>query len=296
MTSSVSNAMLSMVDELNSDFVSELYAKLPKGKMLRARLLKLIAPNHPDVDKIAAVIEMIHLSSLLHDDVIDEADTRRGEASINALFSDKHAVMLGDIFYSKAFYELTKLPSDIAGSIAGAVTKLSLGELQDVELAKSFNEDMDAYYEMIYLKTSALIESTAYCGALLARRDTDDYALFGKNLGVAFQIVDDLLDITQDAQTLGKPAFNDLSEGKVTLPIHYFYENASSEDKRELKALFLKDLNLEEQVWLREKIISSGSVERTKVEIKRLVDEAKSVVLDKPELLMLLEKMVERSY
>jgi octaprenyl-diphosphate synthase len=296
MTSSVNESMISMVDELNNDFVSELYTKLPKGKMLRSRLLKLIAPDHKDVDRVAAIIEMIHLSSLLHDDVIDEADTRRGQASINALFSDKHAVMLGDIFYSKAFFELTKLPTDISQSISAAVTKLSLGELQDVELAKSFNEDIEAYYEMIYLKTSALIEATTECGAYMAGLDPQDYRLFGKNLGVAFQIVDDLLDITQDAQTLGKPAFNDLSEGKVTLPIHYFYEVANSEDRAILKSFFLKRLNLEEQVWLREKVLSSGSLERTKLEVQRLVDEAKAVVLDKPELLVLLSKMVERSF
>jgi len=168
------------ISDLNSLHVEKMYEKLPKGKMLRAKLVKMIASDVDMSDAIAAIIEMIHLSSLLHDDVIDEAMTRRGHKSINAEYTDKHAVMLGDIFYSKAFYELNSLDENIAKTISAAVTKLSLGELLDVELANSFNEDVEQYYEMIYLKTASLIEATTHCASILAGRSEEDYKIFGK--------------------------------------------------------------------------------------------------------------------
>jgi octaprenyl-diphosphate synthase len=206
------------IDDLDSDFIKNFYKDISTGKMLRSKLLHIITSSK-DATKVSAIIEMIHLSSLLHDDVIDDATTRRGVETINSKYSNMHSIMLGDIFYSKAFFELTNFNQDIAKSISSAVTKLSLGELLDVELSKAINTDIDKYYEMIYLKTSALIESTAECGAILAKKDIKNYKIFGKNLGIAFQIIDDILDITQDEKTLGKPSFSDFKEGKTTLPM-----------------------------------------------------------------------------
>ena len=284
------------VADLESPHVTRMYKQLPKGKMLRAKLVKMIAGNHGESDLVAAVIETIHLSSLLHDDVIDEAETRRGQASINALYSDKHAVMLGDIFYSKAFFELVNLDREVARSVSSAVTKLSLGELLDVELANDFNDDVEAYYNMIYLKTASLIETTTHCAALLAGQDTEAYKTFGRNLGLAYQIIDDILDVTQDAETLGKPAFNDYVEGKTTLPFIIMHEKLDDVGKTKLKSLFKKSLSTDEEAWLRENLAATGAVEMAKAKAMELAEEAKEKVAGSPLLTGLIDTMIVRSF
>jgi len=294
--SRVNETIKEFIGSLHSTHVAQMYEKLPKGKMLRAKLIKMIASDDILGDKVAAIIEMIHLSSLLHDDVIDEADTRRGEASINAIYSDKHAVMLGDIFYSKAFYELTSLDEKIAKSISLAVTKLSLGELLDVELANSFNENVEHYYEMIYLKTASLIEATTHCAALLSGRSEDDYRIFGKNLGLAYQIVDDILDVTQNETTLGKPAFSDFKEGKTTLPFIIMHEKLDENEKTTLKNLFKKELLPEEEMWIKERLETTGAIDLSKEKAKELAMEATEKVAGHPELAQLINSMISRSY
>ena len=284
------------IDDLKTPQVDAMYDKLPKGKMLRARLVKMIAPGAKDADLVAAIIETIHLSSLLHDDVIDEAETRRGEPSINALYSDKHAVMLGDIFYSKAFFELVDMDKRIAKSVSSAVTKLSLGELLDVEMGNAFNHDVDAYYNMIYLKTASLIETTTYCAALLAGKDATAHETFGRNLGLAYQIIDDILDVTQDAKTLGKPAFNDYKEGKTTLPYIFMYEALDADDREKLLGLFKKELSADEEVWLRQKLQATEAVEQSKRKAKELADEAMACVSGDETLVGLIQTMIGRNY
>lgn len=292
----VEKTIQKFVADLESPHVSRMYAQLPKGKMLRAKLVKMIAGNHNESDLVAAVIETIHLSSLLHDDVIDEAETRRGHASINALYSDKHAVMLGDIFYSKAFYELVGLDKAIARSVSSAVTKLSLGELLDVELANGFNEDVKAYYEMIYLKTASLIETTTHCAAILAGENEEDYKTFGRNLGLAYQIIDDILDVTQDAHTLGKPAFNDYVEGKTTLPFIILHEKLDDAGRATLKSLFKKTLNAEEEAWLRANLDATDAINLAKAKAMELAQEAKEKVAENPLLTGLIDTMIVRSF
>ena len=136
-----------IMDEMFKDF--EEYQDIQKGKGIRGKLITIIDPN---AQKLAAVVESIHLASLLHDDVIDEADTRRGVKSINAKYGDFTAVMLGDILYSRAFYELIEFGSEIAKTVSNAVYLLSQGELEDVKLSNSINLDKDKYMQMIYKK------------------------------------------------------------------------------------------------------------------------------------------------
>lgn len=294
--SRVEKTIQDFIESLNNVSVNEMYKKLPKGKMLRARLIKMIALDSAPGDKVAAIIEMIHLSSLLHDDVIDDAATRRGEPSINALYSAKHAVMLGDIFYSKAFYELSSMDEKIAKSISSAVTKLSIGELMDVELANALNENVELYYEMIYLKTASLIEATTHCAAIISDKNEDDYRIFGKNLGVAYQIIDDILDVTQDEKTLGKPAFSDFREGKTTLPFIIMYQRVDEKDKNYLKSLFKKELTQDEITWIKDRLDSTGAIEFSKQKAKELAIEASLKTQNNKELLSLIDSMINRSY
>ncbi|WP_292657692.1 polyprenyl synthetase family protein, partial [Nitratifractor sp.] len=209
------------IAELEDRDAQELYGRLPAGKRLRARLILIIAGSSPAAVKTAAVVEMIHAASLLHDDVIDDADLRRGRPSLNALYGSKTSIMFGDVLYAKAFHELVDIDRQVARVLSHAVIELSLGERQDVLLSERFNPDCGAYLKMIYQKTASLIEASAEGAAILAGKNREVYRTYGRNLGIAFQMIDDLLDITQSAKALGKPAMHDFEEGKTTLPYIY---------------------------------------------------------------------------
>ena len=130
----VKNQIKEFVKDCNDEKSLELLEKLATGKMLRSKLILKIAGESPESIKLCAVVEMIHAASLLHDDVIDEADTRRGKPSVNALYDNKTSIMFGDILYSKAFTELTLMDKKIAYTVSNAVTLLSIGEMLDVDL------------------------------------------------------------------------------------------------------------------------------------------------------------------
>lgn len=276
----------------------ELYEKVPKGKRLRAKLILKIANQSKDSIDLASIVELIHAASLLHDDVIDEADTRRGVVSINHTFGNMTAIMLGDILYSKGFTKLTYLPNEIARSIADAVTKLSVGELLDVELASKFNTDQSVYFDMIYKKTASLIEAAAFSAAYLANKDTNKYALYGRNLGLAFQVIDDVLDITSSSEVLGKPALNDFREGKTTLPYLYMYEKLSDDDREKLLFLFAKDLSEEESFWIKAKFEETGAVKKSIQFAQKLGQEALEAIKDEnmPELEKIIKEMIVRDF
>nr|WP_250323652.1 polyprenyl synthetase family protein [Campylobacter lari] len=246
--------MHEFLSELNYNPILTMSSKLQGGKKLRSKLLLKIAGESDISYKICAIIELIHAASLLHDDVIDEAKLRRGVKSINAQFGAKNAIMLGDILYSKAFYELSLIDLKLAKIISNAVVMLSVGELMDINLSETFNTDKNAYLQMIYNKTAILIEASARCGAIIAGLDENDFAEYGKNLGFAFQIVDDILDIKGDEQILGKPAMNDFKEGKTTLAYMYLYEKLNPQDQEILKSYYKKDLSIDELAWIKNKM------------------------------------------
>ncbi|CAD7286621.1 polyprenyl synthetase family protein [Campylobacter suis] len=258
----IDEIMLKFINEFGYQSATQMFLRISSGKKLRSKLLLKIASPNQKAFTLCAIIELIHLASLLHDDVIDDANTRRGEPSINALFGTKNAIMLGDILYSKGFFELSKFEPKIAQVVSDAVSKLSIGELMDVELSVFFNTDKEKYMQMIYNKTAVLIEASAICGALLAGKDEQKFSIYGKNLGLAFQIIDDVLDITQDSKTLGKPALNDFVEGKMTLPYIYLYENLNDSDKDKLRSLYKKELDSTQISWLRQKFDSTGSIQK----------------------------------
>lgn len=285
-----------LVKEINYDAAESLFKTLSGGKRVRAKLILKIAKTAKEAPLLAAIVELIHAASLLHDDVIDEATTRRGVASINATQGSKTAVMLGDILYSKAYSELVSFDKEIAKLISNSVTALSIGEMMDVEMSKSFNSDSQKYLEMLYLKTATLIEACAASAAVLESKDSSSYALFGKNLGLSFQIIDDILDIVSDEKTLGKPAMNDFAEGKTTLPYIYLYEQLQSQDKAKLVSMHGKKLNENDSMWVIKKFKEYGCIEKSFALAKKLSDEAKEIVKNDEELVQILETMIKRSY
>ncbi|NLY04243.1 MAG: polyprenyl synthetase family protein [Campylobacter sp.] len=298
MLTKIDQIMADMIGEFDYSLASDMFASISSGKKLRSKLILNIAQANDETLKLCAVIELIHAASLLHDDVIDESDIRRGKASFNATYGSKNAIMIGDILYSKGYYELTKFNPFIAAEISKAVSYLSIGELMDVELSANFNTDKDRYITMIYNKTAVLIEASAKCGAFLAKFDTDKFGKYGKNLGLAFQIVDDLLDITSDTQTLGKPALSDFRDGKTTLPYIYLYENLEACDKEILKSYFKKDLNEDEISWIKNKFKEFNIIEKSLQEAKEIASLGIKAIgeYENEGLINVMKNMVDREF
>lgn len=285
------------VEVCNHQKSLELLDKLATGKMLRSKLILKIAGINEESIKLCAVVEMIHAASLLHDDVIDDADTRRGQPSVNALYDNKTSIMFGDILYSRAFTELSQMDKKVAFTISNAVTLLSIGEMIDVDLTNSFNKSYDLYLDMIYKKTASLIEAAAKAAAIIAGLDENKYAIYGKNLGLAFQMVDDILDITQDSATLGKPAMLDFVEGKVTIPYLLLHERV--EDKTKLESLYKKELTQEESSWIKEQMNITNALNDSILQAKAIGNEAINAVIDEKDsqtLVMIMKAMIEREF
>ena len=293
----VKNQIKEFVKVCNHEKSLELLDKLATGKMLRSKLILKIAGVNEDSIKLCAVVEMIHAASLLHDDVIDDADTRRGQPSVNALYDNKTSIMFGDILYSRAFTELSQMDKRVAYTISNAVTLLSIGEMIDVDLTNNFNTSYDLYLDMIYKKTASLIESSAKAAAIIAGLDVDKYALYGKNLGLAFQMIDDILDITQDSATLGKPAMHDFVEGKVTIPYLLLHERI--EDKVRLASLYKKELSEQESSWIKEQMQITNALNDSILQAKAIGNEAINAVIDEENsqtLVMIMKAMIEREF
>lgn len=292
----VEHEIQKLIKEIEYDEVTHLFSTLNGGKRLRAKLILKIAPNHVKAPLLAAIVELIHAASLLHDDVIDESTLRRGAASVNATQGSKIAVMLGDILYSKAFSSLVEFDSEIAKVVASSVTALSKGEMQDVKLAQEFNSDEEKYLEMLYLKTATLIEAAAIGAALLAGKDAQKYGVYGRNLGLSFQIIDDILDITSDEKTLGKPAMNDFVEGKCTLAYIYLYKALQTEERQRLASAHAKPLSQEDSRWIQEKMREFQSIEQSFTLATKLSNEAMQAVKEDEDLVNIVQTMIQRSY
>jgi octaprenyl-diphosphate synthase len=284
------------LDELKYDRAKEIYADIAQGKMLRSRLIEAIAGVNEKSVKLAATIELIHTASLLHDDVIDRAETRRGLPSINAKYGNIYAVMLGDILYSKAFSELSLMDKEISRSVSQAVCDLSIGEMMDVDYSSSFNTDLETYYKIIYLKTGVLIEVASKCAAILSQKNASNLSVYGKNIGIAFQIADDILDVTADSKTLGKPAFLDFREGKSTLPFILLYSKLSSDDARRLESLCGKEFGESEEIWIKSEFEKHGIIELAKKAAFSLIEEALLFAKDEKGLVEIAKKMVDRKF
>lgn len=216
-----------------------------RGKRLRPALLILAAgrpgDSEPSVRLCAAVVEMIHAASLLHDDVVDRGLQRRGRPTLNAEHGDGPAILMGDYVYTRALTLLVDAGlTAVFALLARAVHRLSVGELLQLELKQRRILDEDAYRRVIYEKTARLIEATCRAGGMLGDRPADEVetlAAFGRELGMAFQIVDDMLDYDADALRLGKPVGRDLAEGKQTLPLLKAWAAAGPEQRARLAAL-----------------------------------------------------------
>jgi octaprenyl-diphosphate synthase len=285
------------IDELQEEYITETFSKIESGKMVRSQLMFYIAKDRAEeVINLSSIIELIHLASLLHDDVIDDAETRRGKPSVFATEGSKVAIMLGDILYSKAFVELSQYEPKIIGYIAGAVTKLSIGEMVDVNLSHHFNSNRELYLQMIYNKTASLIEIACRVSAITTQQDEETFGEYGRGLGIAFQVIDDILDITQTSEQLGKPAMSDFLEGKTTLPYISLYNYLDSDGKNKLISLHKKELNSDDERWLLQKFNESRAIEEAYYFAKEESLKAlKLIPEDATELRGIVDKLMQRS-
>jgi len=225
------------------------------GKRLRP-LLALLTANalsYPQADKtqhldLAAIIEFIHTATLLHDDVVDTSDMRRGRLTANAKWGNAPSVLVGDFLYSRAFQMMVAIGDmQIMHILAETTNVISEGEVQQLVNAKNPDVSEDVYFEVIRKKTGVLFEAACETAAVLAGADDEQrkaLRAYGHHLGLAFQLVDDALDYEGDAEALGKNVGDDLAEGKPTLPLIFAMREAPA-DKQALIAQAIRDGDLD---------------------------------------------------
>ena len=218
------------------------------GKRLRPMLLLLAARafghQGADAHQLAAVIEFIHTSTLLHDDVVDESDLRRGRSTANAVWGNAASVLVGDFLYSRSFQMMVELEDmRIMRLLADTTNRIAEGEVLQLLHVRNPDTDETAYLRVIERKTAVLFAAATRLGALLAGADeADQHALerFGMALGYAFQIADDVLDYASDAQTMGKNLGDDLAEGKMTLPLIHAMSQSDAALRERLRTVVLE--------------------------------------------------------
>lgn len=213
------------------------------GKRIRPALCLLSARGGrafdlPHVLPLAEALELIHTASLVHDDVIDEADTRRGAATANARWNNQVAILSGDYIFARAFTLIAEEGYDpyVSKRLADLVCNLSVGEIIQDHAVYQASRGMADYYERIQKKTADFLEICCELGAMVGGMDREamkKLAEYGHCIGMAFQITDDLLDIEQTAETIGKPAGNDIRQGIVTLPVIRALETSPNAEKLE---------------------------------------------------------------
>ncbi len=215
------------------------------GKRLRPRLVLLSALAHgydgPHHTNVAAIIEFIHTATLLHDDVVDSSTMRRGQDTANAVWGNEAAVLVGDFLYSRAFEMMVEVGQmRVMEILASATNTIAAGEVMQLLNVGEAEVSEERYMEVITSKTAKLFEAATQLGAVLAGTSAEvetAMANYGAHLGIAFQLIDDVLDYTADSEALGKNAGDDLAEGKPTLPVIYALRTADNATRDNVKTV-----------------------------------------------------------
>jgi octaprenyl-diphosphate synthase len=260
------------------------------GKRMRPMLVLLSARScgatGDDAVKLAAVIEFIHTATLLHDDVVDMSAMRRGRPTANEQWNNPSSVLVGDFIYSRAFQVLVKIGNiDVMQVIADTTNIIAEGEV--LQLLNKHRTDISEadYMRVIRDKTAVLFEAAAYCGAIVAKAPADTCQALkaaGMHLGLAFQLVDDVLDYDGDASAMGKNIGDDLAEGKPTLPLIHALQHSSGDDHELLRQSIINGgpENLDQVIGI---IRSTGALEYTRQKAREQADLATTQVMTLPE-------------
>jgi octaprenyl-diphosphate synthase len=261
-----------------------------RGKMFRPTLLLLSSEvageGEEKAVRIAASLELIHLATLVHDDAVDHSALRRGMPTVNALFSHQISVIMGDFLYSTALTDLVGLGDlEALQALTRASTEMTLGEMRQLAVIEPLDFGESEYYDLIRSKTASLMRAACELGALSgARNYRRALGAYGENLGMAFQITDDLLDYREVKETTGKPSGLDLREHKVTLPLIYALRDMSPKSRRDVEQLFASDEVTDADIARVVRIVAeSGGFEYARARGEEFAERANDSLSDLPD-------------
>ena len=270
------NSDVALINQLGFYIVSGGGKRLrPMLAILSAKALGYQGEGHITA---AAFIEFIHTATLLHDDVVDESDMRRGKATANAAFGNAASVLVGDFIYTRSFQMMTSLGSlKILGLMSDAVNVIAEGEVLQLMNCNDPDTTEASYMQVIYSKTARLFESATQIGAILQDASPEiELALqnYGKYLGTAFQLIDDVLDYTADGKEMGKNVGDDLAEGKPTLPLLHAMRNGNEEQAAMIREAIEKANGMEKLDAILESMDQAGSLAYTQQRAEQEADKA----------------------
>ncbi len=270
------NSDVSLINQLGFYIISGGGKRIrPLLAVLAARALGYQGNAHTTA---AAFIEFIHTATLLHDDVVDESDMRRGKATANAAFGNAASVLVGDFIYTRSFQMMTELGSmKILKLMSDAVNVIAEGEVQQLMNCNDPNTTEESYMQVIYSKTARLFEAATQIGAILNESPADvELAMqnYGKYLGTAFQLIDDVMDYTSDGKEMGKNVGDDLAEGKPTLPLLYAMQNGTPEQSAMVREAIEKANGMEKLNEILATMEETGSLEYTRQKAYQEADKA----------------------
>ncbi len=270
-----------------------------QGKLFRPTLLLLASrvegQDHEDALTLAAVVELVHLATLVHDDAVDHSALRRGLPTVNALWTHQVAIIMGDYLYSRGVSELARIGNlEALAVLANAANEMSVGEMRQLTSYDALDFGEADYYRLIAAKTASLMSAACEMGAIAgapARREA--LGRYGHALGMAFQIADDLLDYTGVEAVTGKPTGHDLRERKVTLPLVYALGEVGPEEDREIRDFFTRvDPSDEEIGRIVDIVVEQGGLDYASTVARRYADEAREAlegIPDSPARVALLD-------
>jgi len=266
------------------------YVVKRKGKQLRPMFVlfsaRLCGSINETTYRAASLVELLHTATLVHDDVVDDSAERRGFFSVYALWKTKASVLIGDYLLAKGLLlSLDNKDHEILHYLSDAVRKMSEGELLQLEKARTLNVKEDVYYEIIRNKTASLLASACAAGAWSSSQDKDhaeQLKSFGENVGMAFQIKDDLFDYASDK--IGKPTGNDIKEKKLTLPLIYTLNNCDKATKKEIIYIIKNKNTQNDQVKkVAEIVTQSGGIQYATDKMNEFYNKAKEILYLFPE-------------
>ena len=274
-----------LIDEINA------YLFVRGGKRLRPALLTLCARLHgdsgPDTVFWSALIEIIHTASLIHDDIIDNTDLRRGRETVHARWGANITVLLGDHLYIHAINQALRTRRwEIIETLADASGAMIEGELLECAVSGDTGLGEDRYFEILSKKTASLFSAACRIGGMLGGADAsavDRLAEFGRKIGLAFQIIDDLLDFNGRTSDLGKPVLTDLREGRVTLPLIYTLRRLPEPDRADLRArIEARNRDPEAILQIQAAVLASEAIPEVLRKAEDLIAEAKALLAEIP--------------
>lgn len=260
-----------------------------RGKLFRPTLLLLSSRvtqrDHDHTLTLAAVVELVHLATLVHDDAVDHSALRRGLPTVNALWTHQVAIIMGDYLYSRGVSELARIGNlDALAVLANAANEMSVGEMRQLTSYDALDFSEEDYYRLIAAKTASLMSAACEMGAIAgAPEHREALRSYGHNLGMAFQIADDLLDYTGTEAVTGKPTGHDLRERKVTLPLVHALGKVSEGEEREIRSFFTRvDPTDQEIARIVEIVIGQGGLEYAGETATRYADLALEALSEVP--------------